>query len=129
MASNRGRTTPHRQREAEDDTAIRGERQMQWLREGLRTGRATWKVIASDMPIGLNVGDGRDNQNRARWEAVANGNNGPALGREMEIANLLSFIRLERIANTVGVTADVHYTAAHPHDPTRAPCPDTHPLS
>ena len=128
MRSYRGRNTHNLQREADDDTAILGERQMQWLREGLRTSRATWKVIASDMPIGLNVGDGRDNQNRARWEAVANGNNGPALGREMEIANLLSFIRRERIANTVWVTADVHYTAAHHYDPSRAQFQDFEPF-
>ena len=57
-----------------------------------RSRRATWKVIASDMPIGLIVGDGRDAQGRDRFEAVANGD-GPALGRELEIAELLRFIK------------------------------------
>ncbi|MEZ5840636.1 MAG: hypothetical protein R3D02_09460 [Hyphomicrobiales bacterium] len=47
---------------------------------------ATWKVIASDMPIGLVVRDG-DN-----FENMANGD-GPAKGREIETARLLSFIK------------------------------------
>jgi alkaline phosphatase D len=30
------------------------------------------------MPIGLNVDDGVETKGNARWEAKANGNNGPA---------------------------------------------------
>jgi len=127
MRSYRGPNSHNRQAQAGDDTAILGEAQLRWLREGLKASRATWKVIASDMPIGLNVGDGRDGQGRLRWEAVANGD-GPALGRELEIANLLSFIRRERIQNTVWVTADVHYTAAHHYHPNRAQFQDFEPF-
>ena len=127
MRSYRSANSHNRQEQPGDDTAILGEAQMRWLREGLKASRATWKVIASDMPIGLNVGDGKDAQGRPRWEAVANGD-GPALGREMEIASLLSFIRRERIANTVWVTADVHYTAAHHYDPSRAQFQDFEPF-
>ena len=75
---------------------------------------ATWKVIASDLPIGLIVRDGEKN-----FEAFANGD-GPALGRELEIAQLLRFIRRHKIRNVVWVTADVHYAAAHRYDPERA---------
>ena len=63
---------------------------------------AVWKVIAADMPIGLQVGDG------------------PVLGREFEIAALLNFIKGERIKNVVWLTADVHYCAAHFYDPNHA---------
>ena len=67
------------------------------------------------MPIGL-LG--------ARWrgsafENLANGD-GPPLGRELEMANLLRFIRDNDIANVVWLTADVHYTAAHYYDPNQA---------
>ncbi len=89
--------------------------------------KATWKVIASDMPIGLGVPDGKDGQGRPQWEAVANGD-GPALGREIEIAQLLSFIKRERIRNTVWLTADVHYTAAHLYHPNRAQFQDFEPF-
>jgi len=71
-------------------------------------------VIASDMPIGLVVPDERG------VEAVANGDNGAPLGRELEIAEVLKFIRDRRIANVVWLTADVHYTAAHYYDPSGA---------
>ena len=40
------------------------------------------------MPIGLLVGDGTDAQGRPRFENGANGD-GPVLGREFEIAELL----------------------------------------
>jgi alkaline phosphatase D len=71
-------------------------------------------VIAADMPIGLISGDGP-----SRFENAANGD-GPARGRELEIASLLRFIRDNGITNVVWLTADVHYTAAHYYDPNRA---------
>jgi alkaline phosphatase D len=49
----------------------------------------------------------------------ANGD-GPVLGREQEIADLLRFMKNNGIRNTVWLTADVHYAAAHHYDPNRA---------
>jgi alkaline phosphatase D len=100
-----------------------GRVQIEWLKRGLLTSRATWKVIAADMPIGLIVGDGKNAAGNDVFEAVANGA-GPALGRELEIAGLLSFIKRQRIQNTVWLTADVHYCAAHYYDPAKAQFPD-----
>jgi alkaline phosphatase D len=88
---------------------------MQWLKERLAASRSTWKVIASDLPIGLVVPDGA-----ADFEAVANGDAGPPLGRELEIADLLRFIRERDVRNVVWLTGDVHYAAAHHYDPARA---------
>ena len=127
MRSYRGPNTHNRQEKLDADTAFLGAPQLAWLRDGLKQSRAVWKVIAADMPIGLNVGDGKDAEGRPRWEAVANGD-GPALGRELEIAQLLSFIKRERIRNTVWLTADVHYTAAHYYDPNRAQFQDFDPF-
>lgn len=102
------------------DTAFLGREQLDWLQRGLRGSRALWKVIAADMPIGLNIGDGTTPAGVPRWEAIANGNPGASLGRELEIAELLRFIKRERVRNTVWITADVHYCAAHYYDPQRA---------
>lgn len=99
------------------ETVYLGNPQMDWLIQGLRQSKATWKVIASDMPIGIIVGDGRDAQNRPVFENSANGN-GPARGRELEIARLLKAIR--GVPNIVWITADTHYTAAHHYHPDRA---------
>lgn len=111
--SYRGPNTPNRQTEAGPETEFLGSRQVRWLQSRLKASRATWKVIACDMPIGLILGDG------PAFEGVAQGN-GPAQGRELEIACLLRFIRDQNIRNTVWFTADVHYTAAHYYHPNRA---------
>jgi len=80
------------------------------------------------MPIGLNISDDFDHNPPQRWEAVANGNNGPAAGRELEIARLLKFIKHEHVNNIVWLTADVHYAAAHYYDPAKAQTKDFKPF-
>jgi alkaline phosphatase D len=112
--SYRGPNTANRQPAIGEETAFLGSAQLNWLKARLRASRATWKVIASDMPLGLIVRDGQ-----TAFEAVANGD-GPALGRELEIADLLRFIKQQRIKNVVWITADVHYAAAHYYDPAGA---------
>jgi alkaline phosphatase D len=113
--SYRAANGPNREAAAGPATRMMGEAQIAWLKQGLDASTAAWKIIASDMPIGLLVGDGQVN-GVPRWEAFANGP-GPALGRELEIADVLSFVRRQRIRNVVWVTADVHYAAAHFYDP------------
>jgi alkaline phosphatase D len=93
---------------------ILGERQARWLVDALASSQATWKFVASDMPIGVHVPDG------TAWEAVANGVAGPPSGREAELAWVLSELRRRRVRNVVWLTADVHYTAAHHYAPERA---------
>lgn len=112
--SYRGPNSPNRQSVQSPETAFLGNNQVGWLKEKLLYSKATWKVIASDMPIGLIVADGATN-----FENGANGD-GPALGRELEIAELLSFIQQKNIQNVVWLTADVHYAAAHYYNPNKA---------
>jgi alkaline phosphatase D len=100
------------------ESRIIGQAQLAWLMAALKASRARWKLVACDMPLGLVVWD--DWRARRGAEAVAQGEMGPPLGRELEIADLLRFIRDEAIRNVVWVTADVHYTAAHRYDPARA---------
>jgi alkaline phosphatase D len=96
-----------------------GREQLDWLKRGLKHSKAQWKVIAADMPIGLGVPDGEVSPGVARWEAVANGDPGPAQGRELEVAELLGFLRAQHVRNFVFLTADVHYCAAHHYHPDR----------
>ncbi|MBO3459989.1 alkaline phosphatase D family protein [Aetokthonos hydrillicola Thurmond2011] len=120
--SYRGPNSPNRQTQASAETAFIGETQVEWLKKQLKKSTATWKVIASDMPIGLIVADGPVN-----FESFANGD-GPALGRELELADLLRFINRENIKNVVWLTADVHYAAAHYYDPNKAQFTDFKPF-
>lgn len=128
MRTYRGPNSTNLQTQESVETAFLGETQLAWLKEELKNSRAVWKVISADMPIGLNIGDGIDAQGNALWEAVANGDNGPAAGRELETARLLSFVKHEHINNIVWLTADVHYAAAHFYDPGKAQTKDFAPF-
>ena len=100
------------------DADLFGWRQADWLKRELAASTATWKVIASDMPLGLVVWD--DYTHRRGTDGVANGDNGAPSGREREFSEILAFIRDNAVHNIVWLTADVHYTAAHHYDPARA---------
>ncbi|MFN7922721.1 MAG: alkaline phosphatase D family protein [Bryobacteraceae bacterium] len=117
----------NRQAAASGETAFMGTPQIQWLKRDLARSKALWKVIAADMPLGLLVPDGKDSQGRAMFEAVANGD-GPVLGREFEIADLLTSMKKQRVRNVVWLTADVHYTAAHIYRPEKAQFTDFDPF-
>ncbi|MFZ1427281.1 MAG: alkaline phosphatase D family protein [Geminicoccaceae bacterium] len=118
LRSYRGPNNEGMATELSPEARILGERQLPWLMQALKDSRATWKVIACDMPIGLIVWD--DFKNRKGVEAVAQGDMGAPKGRELEFAELFRFIRDQGIKNLVWLTADVHYTAAHRYDPNRA---------
>ena len=125
MRSYRGPNGEGREPSYGPDAYFLGPTQIAWLKRELMASRATWKVIAADMPISLVVVYDGDR----KWgvEAVAQGD-GPPLGRELEIADILSFIKHAPIRNTVWLTADVHYTAAHYYDPNRAVFQDFDPF-
>ena len=73
-------------------------------------------MIAADSPIGYVV-------NSTGIEHA----DGPR-GRGIEIADLLAFIKHAGIRNTLWITADLHYTAAHYYDPNRAVFQDFEPF-
>ncbi|HEY1475395.1 MAG TPA: alkaline phosphatase D family protein [Pseudolabrys sp.] len=96
------------------DVYLLGPAQLAWLKRELARSKATWKVIASDTPLGTIV-------------AGAPGARRP-LGRGIEIADLLSFMQQASIRNTLWITADLHYTAAHYFDPNQAVFQDFEPF-
>jgi alkaline phosphatase D len=98
------------------DSFIFGATQLAWLKRELAASNAVWKVIAADLPIGI-----------VSLDAVALGD-GPPERREHEIADLLSFLKRAGVRNTVWLTADMHYTAAHHYDPNRAAFSDFEPF-
>lgn len=118
----RGPNTANRQTAISAETAYLGREQLDALKQRLAASRATWKVMCSDMPLGLIVRDGE-----THFEAAANGD-GPALGRELELAELLSFLKRQRIRNVIWLTADVHYAASHYYNPNKAQFQDFDPF-
>jgi alkaline phosphatase D len=105
-----------------DDQGILGARQADWLKRSLAASTATWKIVAADMPLSLVIPDA------TRIEAVAQGDDGAPLGRELQLAGVLSSIKRHRVRNVVWITTDVHYTAAHYYDPEKAAFQDFDPF-
>ena len=126
MRSYRGPNAENLQETYGPDAYFLGPRQTAWLKRELINSRATWKVIANDMPLALL----RTYDEDRKWgfEAIGQGDNGAPRGRELELADILSFIKRGRIRNTVWLTADVHYTAAHYFDPDKAAFQDFDPF-
>jgi len=116
MRSYRGPDGPHIDRIYRPDDYLLGPAQVAWLKRELMRSQATWKVIAADSPIGYVV-------NATGIEHA----DGPR-GRGLEIADLLAFIKHAGIRNTLWITADLHYTAAHYYDPNRAVFQDFEPF-
>ncbi|MFF1384707.1 alkaline phosphatase D family protein [Arthrobacter sp. NPDC058288] len=104
-------------------THILGQEQAEWLISEVSKSKATWKVISADLPLGLIVPDGPVNQ-----ESLANRDAGAPLGKELEIAGVLSAFKRNRVKNVVWLTADVHYCAAHHYSPERAGFTDFDPF-
>lgn len=115
----RGPNTHNRQEQPGPDTAFLGRAQLDGLKHALAASRATWKVIATSMPLGLVVPAEKLPEGGFRMEAWANGPGAP-MGRELELAELLSFLKERKVRNVVFLTADVHYPAMHQYHPDRA---------
>ncbi|MFE0515196.1 alkaline phosphatase D family protein [Streptomyces sp. NPDC058964] len=124
MRTYRNANSPDTQ--AVDPQGILGREQLDWLKRELSRSRAVWKVIAADMPIGLVVPD--PVEGLPNFEAVAQGDPGAPLGRELQIAELLRFIKHRRITGTLWLTADVHHTSAQHYRPSRAAFTDFEPF-
>ncbi|OEU89550.1 alkaline phosphatase D family protein [Streptomyces oceani] len=102
-------------RQPDERQGILGAEQLRWLKRELSRSRALWKVIAADMPLGLTVPDGDTD-----FEAVAQGDPGAPLGRELQIAELLRHVKHRGITGTLWLTSDVHYTSAQHYEPSHA---------
>ncbi|WP_416422454.1 alkaline phosphatase D family protein [Pseudomonas sp. App30] len=128
MRSYRGGNSANLQEQMSADSAFMGRAQLDWLKQQLKASTAQWKVVAADMPIGLGVPDGEVSPGVGRWEAIANNDPGAPKGRELEMAELLAFLRDNKVRNHVWLTADVHYCAAHHYHPDRAAFQDFEPF-
>lgn len=120
LRSYRAPNSDNRQRRRGEPTRMLGDPQLQWLKRELAESKATWKVIAGEMPIAtVTTAYGLDS-----W---ANGV-GPPLGREFELAELLGFLKRRKVSNVVWFSADVHYALAVEFLPQKAVFKDFDPF-
>jgi alkaline phosphatase D len=125
LRSHRGPNGENREPTLTDRARILGREQAAWLKRELLASGATWKVVAAEMPLGVVV----HHDFRARWgsDGIAQGD-GPPLGRELELADVLRFVKARGIRNVVWIAADVHYCATHRYEPARARFTDFEPF-
>jgi alkaline phosphatase D len=90
-----------------------GQQQFEWLKQSLKRSRATWKLISTHDPLSIATGGVTDRDAWGQGDARV-------LGREVQLGELLKFIKDEGIKNVVFITADVHFAAAISYDPARA---------
>ncbi|MFG1922640.1 alkaline phosphatase D family protein [Cryptosporangium sp. NPDC048952] len=109
-----------------NDGGILGRTQAEWLKRELAASKATWKVLAADMPLTDVVNDATEGT--ANFEAIAQDDNGRPLGREIQFADIFTFLKRHDIRNVVWLTTDVHYTAAYYFDPATAAYSDFNPF-
>lgn len=100
---------------------ILGAEQLDWFKRGLRNSTATWKIISTDDPLGIVVNDGDG------FDGFANDHE-DIVGREVQLAEILKFIKDEDIKNVVWLTSDVHFSAAIAYDPARSKFKDFNPF-
>ena len=108
--------------------AFFGATQLAWLEGALVRSKATWKVIACNMPVALVISEpASDGSGSDAFDAFANDSRSIS-GRELELAHLFATLRARDVGNVVWLTADVHYAAAHRFDPSRAAFKDLDPF-
>lgn len=104
---------PNPDNDNEEKATMLGEEQLEWLKNGLKTSTATWKIISSHDPFGIVTGGDGD---RDSW-----GNQKPEiLGREFEMKEILEVIHQNHITGVVSISSDVHFTAHVNMSPERA---------
>lgn len=96
-----------------DGIEMLGHEQFEWLKRSLKDSTATWKVISTHDPLSIVTGGEDDRDAWAQGDAEV-------LGREVQLSQLLQFIKDEEIKNVVYITSDVHFTAAVNYDPEQA---------
>ncbi len=120
--SYRGANSAGRDKEYGPGAYWLGPVQRDWVKKELARSRAAWKIVACDMPLGIASPDGK-----AAWDNACNGP-GEAMGRELEIADILSHLRREGVRDVAWITADLHYAAATRYEPSRAVFKDFDPF-
>jgi alkaline phosphatase D len=114
-------TRQYRSRDTDPDGPAKtmlGAAQLQWLIEGLAHSSATWKAIATSVPLSVPKGG------TGYSDGWASGPNEPGFERERQV--LVDAIVQQRMKNVIVLGGDVHYVQANAYDPNRDGTIDFH---
>ena len=89
-----------------------GTAQLAWLLDGLQSSTATWKVIATPVPLSIPKGGDARVPGNDGW---AGGSDGTGFERERQV--IVDTILTHQIKNVVFLSGDVHWVQANAYDP------------
>lgn len=108
-------TRQYRSRNADQDGPAKtmlGAAQLQWLLDGLAHSTATWKVVATSVPLSIPKGGGASVPGYDGW---AGGLDGTGFERERQM--IVDAILGQKLKNVVFLGGDVHWVQANAYDP------------
>lgn len=108
-------TRQYRSRNEEPDgerKTMLGATQREWLLDGLSHSTATWKVIATSVPLSNRKAGTVQIPGNDSWARGADGT-----GFQTELRAIVRTIRDRHIRNVVWLAADVHYAQVNAYDP------------
>jgi len=117
-------TRQYRSRNADRDGPAKtmlGPAQLKWLLDGLSASTATWKVIATSVPLSIPKGGGARVPGNDGW---AGGPDGTGFERERQV--IVDAILDHKMTNVVFIAADVHWVQANAYDPNQDGVIDFH---
>jgi alkaline phosphatase D len=107
-------TRQYRSRNSDPDgpsKTMLGAVQLKWLLAALEHSSATWKVIASSVPLSVPKGGPPYEPGNDGWAGGSDGT-----GFEAELKVIVDHIMARGVSNVVWLTADVHFVAANAYD-------------
>ena len=118
-------TRQYRSRNADQDGPAKtmlGVAQLRWLLDGLAHSTATWKVIASSVPLSIPKGGGASVPGYDGW--AGGGPDGTGFERERQV--IVDAILGQKLKNVVFLGGDVHWVQANAYDPNQDGIIDFH---
>lgn len=117
-------TRQYRSRNADPDGPAKtmlGATQLQWLLDGIQDSTATWKALATSVPLSIPKGGDIAVPGSDGW---AGGPDGTGFERERQV--IIDTILKHKIKNVVFLAGDVHWAQANAYDPDQDGVVDFH---
>ncbi len=117
-------TRQYRSRNQDSDGSgktLLGSAQLAWLIDGVTRSTATWKVIATSVPLSYPTKRSRAVPGNDGWARGVDGT-----GFETELTEIVQALRAKTVRNLVWLAGDVHYVQGAAYDPDGDGKPDFH---
>jgi len=108
-------TRQYRSKNSEPDgpgKTMLGAAQREWLMKGLTESTATWKIIATSVPLSNPKGGSKQAPGNDSWARGADGT-----GFQTELRAIVQAVLERHIENLVWLAGDVHFAQANVYDP------------